>query len=83
MKGRALRGAVADDRLLLKSHHIFRSIWCYPGSSVLQTNKSTAEVGKLAQAIWKRKKNAIGFIYRRITLFYVTKNTLKNIILVK
>lgn len=53
MKGRALRGAVTDDRLLLKSHHIFRSIWCYPGSSVLQTNKSTAEVGKPAQAVLK------------------------------
>lgn len=66
MKGRALRGAVADDRLLLKSHHIFRSIWCYPGSSVLQTNKSTAEVGKLAQAIWKRKK--------KCNWFYIQKN---------
>jgi len=51
MKERALREAVTDDRLLLKSHHIFRSIWCYPGSNVLLTNKITAGVGKPAKRI--------------------------------
>lgn len=46
MKGKALRGAVADDRILLKSYHIFRPIWCYLGSNVLQANKITAGIGK-------------------------------------